>query len=47
MGSKDRCMDVECKRLRRTLAVQRGGSVGLRSETERWNGLKPERGEDL
>ena len=24
-GSKDRCMDVKCKRLRRTLAMLRGG----------------------
>ena len=28
-GSKDRCMDVKCKRLRRMLAMQGGGTVAL------------------
>ncbi len=41
-GSKDRCMDVKCKRLRRMLAMIRGGSAALRIETGRWNGLKRE-----
>ena len=29
-GSKDRCMDVKCTRLRRMLAVLRGGTAALR-----------------
>ena len=41
-GSEDRCMDVKCKRLRRMLAMLRGGSAALRIETGRWNGLKRE-----
>ena len=39
-GSKDRCMDGKCKRLRRMLAMLRGGTAALRNETGRWNGLK-------
>ena len=41
-GSKGRCMDVKCKRLRRMLAMLRGGTAALRIETRRWNGLKRE-----
>ena len=39
-GSKDRCMDVKCKRLRRMLAMLGGGTAALRIETGRWKGLK-------
>ena len=46
-GSKNRRMDVKCKRLRRTLAMLRGGTAALlRIETGRWNGLKRELGDD-
>ena len=31
--SKDRCMDVKCKRLRRMLAMLRGGTAALKIET--------------
>ena len=41
-GSKDRCMDVKCKRLRRMVAMLRGGTAALRSETGRWSGVKRE-----
>ena len=41
-GSKDRCMDVKCKRLRRMLAMLRGDTVALRIETGGCNGLKRE-----
>ena len=41
-GSKDRCMDVKCKRLRRMVAMLGGGTAALRLETGRWNGLKRE-----
>ena len=34
-------------RLRRMLAMLRGGTAALRIETGRWNGLIEERGEDL
>ena len=34
-GSKDRCVDVKCKRLRRLLAMQRGGTAAQRVETGR------------
>jgi len=30
MYSKDRCIDVKCKRLRRMLAMLRGGAAALR-----------------
>ncbi len=40
--SKDRCMDVKCKRLRRMLAMLRGGTAALKIETGKWNGLKRE-----
>ena len=33
--SKDRCIDVECMRLRRMMAMLRGGTVALRIETGR------------
>ena len=41
-GSKNRCIDVKCKGLRRMLAMLRGGTAALRVETGRWNGLKKE-----
>ena len=41
-GSKDRCMDVKCKRLRRMLAMLRGDTAALRIETGGCNGLKRE-----
>ena len=41
-AGKNRSMDVKCKRLRRMLAMLRGGTAALRIETERWNGLKRE-----
>ena len=41
-GSKDRCLDVKCTRLRRMLGRLRGGTAALRIETGRWNGLKRE-----
>ena len=37
-GSKDKCMDVKCKRLRRVLAMLIGRTVALRIETGRWSG---------
>ena len=34
-GSKDRCLDVECMRLSRMMAMLRGGTAALRIETGR------------
>ena len=42
IGGKARCVDVLCKRCRRTLAKVRGGAASLRIETGRWSGLKRE-----
>ena len=41
-GSEDRCMDVKRKRLRRMLAMLRGGTAALRIKTGRWSGQKRE-----
>ena len=41
-GSKDRHMDEKCNRLRRILAMLRGGTAALTIVTGRWNGLKRE-----
>ena len=39
-GSKYKC--IHAKRLRRMLAMLRGGTAALKIETGRWNGLKRE-----
>ena len=37
-----RCIDVNCKKRRRILAILRDGAAVLRIETGRWSGLKRE-----